>query len=192
MKGLLLDGFVTFVRTSYGVILIEEILASTKLASGGIYTSIGTYDSRELHQLVGAVATRTNSTPGAVLRGFGQWLFPALMARFPQGEKVPSGTIELLRVLDAVIHVEVRKLYPDSELPRFEPVDLPGGGLEVRYTSTRGLADLAEGLITGSVAWYKTPLTVTRRDNADGSTIFRIEPVTPVTPAAPGADHGRT
>lgn len=66
------------------------------------------------------------------------------------------------------IHVDVRKLYPDAELPsiKFERVsDLQS---KVHYQSVRPLADLAEGLILESVVHFRDPITVVRNDLPPG------------------------
>jgi hypothetical protein len=64
----------------------------------------------------------------------------------------------------------VKKLYPDVEFPRFEVHSRAPGRLEMVYRSRRPLADLADGLIRGCVAWFGDPIDVDRQDldAADG------------------------
>jgi len=52
------------------------------------------------------------------------------------------------------IHVEVRKLYPDAELPTFTCDTSTPGRLTMLYRSSRPFADLAEGLIAGCIAHF--------------------------------------
>lgn len=92
----------------------------------------------------------------------------------PAGIESPRGTRELLGVLDGLIHVEVRKLYPDAELPRFEARVMEDGSLDVEYRSARGLADFAEGLMLGSIKWFGESLVLARADQTDGSVRFNM------------------
>ena len=61
--------------------------------------------------------------------------------------------------MDDIIHPEVRKVYPDAEVPGFATVAVDGG-LRVTYTSRRALCALADGLIVGAASWFGADLTV--------------------------------
>ena len=71
-----------------------------------------------------------------------------------------------LASIDGHIHVEVRKLYPDAELPRFECRMLGPSQMEMIYTSSRPFADLAEGLIVGCAKHFGQPMTIERSTGA--------------------------
>jgi hypothetical protein len=75
--------------------------------------------------------------------------------------------LEFLKQVDGQIHAEVRKLYPDAELPRFAVVAHEPGRLVVDYASCRPLADLAVGLIQGSSAFYGERVRIDRREVDD-------------------------
>jgi hypothetical protein len=64
----------------------------------------------------------------------------------------------------------VKKLYPNAEFPRFEVRARAPGRLEMVYRLHRPLADLADGMIRGCVAWFGDPIDVVRQDldAADG------------------------
>jgi hypothetical protein len=78
----------------------------------------------------------------------------------------------------------VKKLYPDAEFPRFE-VHASPGNLELVYRSRRPLADVAEGMIRGCIAWFGDRVDLDRQDldAADG----RAARFTLRTAPAPGA-----
>ena len=65
-------------------------------------------------------------------------------------------------------HGEVRKLYPDAELPTFTCDTSTPGRLTMLYRSSRPFADLAEGLIAGCVAHFGEPMLM-HRDNIANS-----------------------
>ena len=62
-----------------------------------------------------------------------------------------------------MIHVEVRKLYPDAATPSVTTRALDDRSIEVTYGSSRGLWALAEGLILGAGDLFDEPLAVTRQ-----------------------------
>jgi hypothetical protein len=64
--------------------------------------------------------------------------------------------------------IEVLKLYPDAELPRFEYITSEPGRLTIIYRSTRGFADLAAGLIDGCIEHFGENIDVQREDLSGG------------------------
>jgi len=76
--------------------------------------------------------------------------------------------------VESYIHVEVRKLYPDAELPSFNCKRLSPSKLEMIYSSGRHFEDLCEGLIIGSMKHFKQVFTVEREALEDGREKFFI------------------
>ena len=69
--------------------------------------------------------------------------------------------------------MEVRKLYPDAELPRLFVETREAERLVLRYESPRSLEDLAEGLLRGCAHHFADPMRIERevvhRANGTGS-----------------------
>jgi hypothetical protein len=65
--------------------------------------------------------------------------------------------------------VEVRKLYPDAELPRFTCRRLAPQRMEMVYRSSRPFTDFAEGLIRGCAAHFGEPIRIERHDLSHGA-----------------------
>lgn len=168
MKGVVFTEFLEMVDARYSPATTEEILAESELASGGAYSAIGTYDPRELGRLLAALGRATGQDPAALLRGFGEHLFGRFASLYPQFFVAPKSAFEMLSSVEEHIHVEVRKLYPDAELPRFDVLEPSEGELELTYRSSRGLADLAAGLIAGCVAHYGGGISIAREDLSGG------------------------
>lgn len=59
---------------------------------------------------------------------------------------------------------EVRKLYPNAELPRFYYEQQSANELTMYYLSSRHFEDLAVGLITGCLAFFDVTGTVSKTD----------------------------
>ena len=73
--------------------------------------------------------------------------------------------------IDSHIHVEVLKLYPEASLPRFETI-MEGDLMSMIYTSQRKMASFAQGLIEGSIEYFREDYKVSREDiKDDGSKV---------------------
>lgn len=154
MKGVVFTEFLEMVEGRYSVDMVDDILDDANLTSGGTYTAVGTYDHREMVSLVLALSKRTDVPAPDLLRAFGEHLFGRFVANYPGFFAKTSDAFTFLAGLDEIIHAEVRKLYPDAELPRFDVESRDEHRLVLLYTSTRHFEDLAEGLLRGCVAHF--------------------------------------
>ncbi len=125
----------------------------------GAYTSLGTYPDEEMVALVGATADAAGLTPTETLQLSGRLGFKHLVGRAPHLIDGIDDWRGVLKSLDDIIHPEVRKIYPDADVPGFEATE-DGDALLVAYTSKRGLCALADGLVLGCGEWFETPLSV--------------------------------
>jgi hypothetical protein len=162
VKGLVFTEFLGMVEQQYGMSVVDELLTMCELPSGGQYTAVGTYDHRELIDLIGRLASRLDRPADELIRELGAGLFPPLLAAAPKDLVNVNDAFSFLEVVDRVIHIEVRKLYPDAELPTFEVCRLGDDGLEMIYRSARPFATLAEGLIQGCIEHFGESVTLTR------------------------------
>ena len=76
---------------------------------------------------------------------FGQHLFGRFAALYPVFFVGVDSASTFLSRLETHVHDWVRKVQPDAELPRLEVLRSPSGRIDIRYSSPRPLADLAEG-----------------------------------------------
>ena len=70
---------------------------------------------------------------------------------------------------DFGIPVEVRKLYPEAELPSFQCDTSRPGSMRLTYQSTRPFAPLAEGLLRGCLSHYGEVADVDVEDLSAGA-----------------------
>ncbi len=179
MKGVVFTEFLELVESRWGYEQVDRIVDAAELDHDGAYVATGTYHHGELVRMVVALSADVDVPVPALVRAFGEHLF----FRFVEAhgsffEGVPDSRSFLERVHD-VIHVEVRKLYPDADLPSLECERRAGGVLDVHYRSGRHFADLAEGLIAGCIRHFDDELDVEREDRevAEGShVVFRLMP----------------
>lgn len=79
-----------------------------------------------------------------------------------------SGSLDMLATIEEEIHVEVRKLYPDAELPAFDAVRHGADDIDLTDRSPRALADFSEGLIEACVARFGETADIARTDRDGG------------------------
>lgn len=163
MKGMVFTEFLDLIESRYGLAVVEEIIDKSNLANKGAYTSIGTYDHSEMFSLITHLSQRTGTNSADILKWFGQHLFVSFSQGYPMFFKDCNSTYAFLLNLESYVHREVRKLYPDAELPRFE-TEHKGDHLTMIYKSERGMAALAEGLIMGCIAHFKEDILLHQKD----------------------------
>lgn len=172
MKGLVFISFIEFLELRLGVPALEQLLASTELASGGAYTSVGSYEDAEFGVLLGAGCGALGEEAGEVLEEFGVYLFRRLAWEHEDLVGDYTGVIELLRRLDEHIHPAVKAIHPDAEVPEFEVIREEGASIVLEYRSARSLPTLARGLLRGCFEHFGEPHVV--RTEADPSDPHRF------------------
>ena len=78
--------------------------------------------------------------------------------------KASDNAFDFLESIEKYIHVEVKKLYPDAQLPKFKTTRLSDTTLEMIYYSERSMADFALGLIEKTFEHYEEKATIARED----------------------------
>lgn len=162
MKGIVFTEFIEMVEERFSPEVADDIITAANLPSGGSYTGVATYDHRELLSLVQNLSKVSGIAVPELVREFGRHLFQRFVKLFPQLFVGIDSPAEFLRGIEDHIHVEVRKLYPDTELPTFAYRDLGPDSMELTYRSSRPFADLAEGLIAGCCEHFNVPVEIRR------------------------------
>lgn len=167
MKGVVFTVFQEMIEDNFGLEMYDRLIQSCDLPSDAAYTAVGTYDHTELMQLVGRLSMETGTPVPELVKAFGKHLFGALATAYPQFAEEVDNSIDFLASIEDYIHVEVKKLYPDAELPTFEFEQTGEQQWELRYFSTRPFADLCEGLVLASIEHFGDPVDVLREDDVD-------------------------
>ena len=168
MKGIVFTEFLEMVEDKFGFEVADSIVSRSNLESGGVYTAVGTYHHREMVQLVTNLSQESKVQIPELLKTFGRHLFGQFVKGYGRFFTKTQNAFEFLSGIENYIHVEVRKLYPDAELPRFEVGPVERDHMELIYKSERGMADFAEGLIEGCIAHFGEDISI-RRENINGS-----------------------
>ncbi|MEN9897098.1 MAG: hypothetical protein RLZZ66_747 [Pseudomonadota bacterium] len=173
MLGRIFTEFFTLVEAEFGEDMLDDIIEDAKLPNEGAYTAVGNYDDLELIRLVMALSARTHIAVPDLVKTFGTFIFERLMLIYPKMTENISDLFVFLLGIDSVVHVEVKKLYPNASLPKFHS-SIQEDTLIMVYQSDKNLPDLAEGLIIGAGRYFSENLMINRRLLDDGSTEFRI------------------
>ncbi len=162
MKGVIFNVVQEVVEDAFGIDFWDDAVDLAGI--DGSYTSLGSYEDGDMIALVGAIAELGRVSRNDVLVLAGRNGFDKLASRHTELLAGLSGWRDVLDQLDGIIHPEVRKIYPDADVPSFDANQVSGAGQDVvllEYESKRNLCGLAEGLVKGMGDWFETELAVT-------------------------------
>ncbi len=152
MKGIVFNLLEEVVAARHGEAVWDDLLDAA--GASGVYTSLGSYPDEELMRLVAAAASALGQSPQQVLQDFGRDAMPLLVQRYGVLFASHSDTRSFLLTLNAIIHAEVRKLYPGATPPDFGIDASDPALLRLTYRSERRLCALAEGFIEGAARQF--------------------------------------
>jgi hypothetical protein len=160
MKGLVFTELFRHVEALHGADMVDDIIEAADIPHGGAYTSVGSYPFQEAVALLTALCKATGKRLPDVLDGFGTHCFERWVNYAPHQFTSERGLFDILEGIDEFHETEVRKLYPDAELPSFLTEDRSARKLVLGYHSCKPLADLAMGVIKGAAAHIGQPVEV--------------------------------
>ena len=161
MKGIVFTTFNEMVENEIGIDMWEAILESVNPESQGIYTSVEDFPDEELLAMVSELSERTDTPITDLLKAFGLHLFHALNLKHGIFVNEQPEFLEFLKSIEDVIHKEVKKLYPNPNLPTLDWEQEDDRSLDLYYRSPRKLCGLAEGLIRGAAQRYEVEYNLT-------------------------------
>ena len=147
MKRIVFTEFLDLVEDKFGLEMVDKIIQQSQLESNGIYTSVGTYKFSEMLQLLQHLSENTNISIDDLQLVYAEHFFSVLETSYPGLIATFNDPIEMLASIENHIHIEVRKIYPDAELPTFEVVNKTDNSLIMIYKSSRAMHHFGLGLI---------------------------------------------
>ena len=160
MKGMVFTEFLEFAGRQFGEDVVDDVIEAADVPSKGAYTAVGTYSHGEMVALVMALAEKTGHPAEVLVRSFGEALSDTFAREFPDFFRRAGNLFDFLTSIEEHIHVEVRKLYPDAELPTFTVESRTPARLVLLYRSPRRMGHLSEGLIVGSAKQFGVEVRV--------------------------------
>ncbi len=174
MKGIVFTELIELVEKKFGLEMVDTIIGESDLPSGGVYTSVGTYDYEEVLTLVTNLSKHSDVPVADLVFAFGRHLFGAFTRAYSDLFVGINSTADFLSKVESFIHVEVQKLYPDAMLPSVRYAELDADSFEVCYESARPFADLAAGLIHECVQHFAEPFEIERDESESPGTSARF------------------
>lgn len=160
MKGIVFTELLEMVEDKFGFDMADAIIEKANLPHEGMYIASGTYPHHELVSIVTALSKESNLPIPTLLNVYGKHLFGRLISMYPVFAEGKSNPLEFIASVHDIIHVEVRKLYPDAELPEFTTISSSENELVLHYSSHRQMEEFAVGLMEGCSEFYKQAITI--------------------------------
>ena len=173
MRGLIFTELFELVEDKFGYELLDDIIVESELPNDGAYVSTGNYPFSELLTIVVKLHEHSKIPIPDLLEVFGEYLFEKLLGSHPQFKGV-TDIIDFLENVETYIHIEVKKLYPDAELPKFDIVSKDDKSFTFYYISTKQLHHLAKGLIVGASKYFDQPIDIQMDVQENGSALFTV------------------
>jgi hypothetical protein len=155
MKGFVFTEFLRFVEVSHNLEMVDEMITNSNLPSKGIYSAFNSYDFNELVSMLSFVCAKTKVPVEVLLEEFGKFVFPYLIGKHSYIIKEYKNPLDLIAGIETHIHMQVKILYEDAELPTFRLVEKHKNKVVVIYKSKRGLTYFAIGLMKQSFHHFK-------------------------------------
>ncbi len=168
MKGVVFTEFLEMVEEVYSPEIADRIITRVDPECGGAYTSVGTYPYEEMVGLIQELSKEVGRDVPQILRSFGRQLFSGFQRKFPELFVDAPDAFGFLEKVEGIIHVEVRKLYPDAELPRFEMERPEPDVMVMVYNSPRAMSDFGAGLMQGCFDHFGEEVAIETADLSDG------------------------
>lgn len=160
MKGIVFTEFLDLVEEKFGLEMVDQIIENSQLESNGVYTSVGTYEFSEMLQLLKQLSEQTGLSIDNLLLVYGEHFFNVLSNNYPGLISSYKDPIEMLASIENHIHVEVKKIYPDAELPTFVIVEKSENTLVMIYKSSRAMHQFGLGLMNKTFEHFNNKATI--------------------------------
>ncbi|WP_434035529.1 heme NO-binding domain-containing protein [Formosa sp. 4Alg 33] len=160
MKGIVFTEFLDLVEDKFGLEMVDKIINQSNLESNGVYTSVGTYKFSEMLQLLQHLSEHTNISIDDLLLVYAEHFFAVLATSYPGLIDSYKDPIDMLASIENHIHIEVRKIYPDAELPAFEVVEKTDNSLIMIYKSSRSMHYFGLGLMNKTFEHFNSSATI--------------------------------
>jgi hypothetical protein len=174
MKGIVFTEFLDLVEDKFGLVMVDKIISQSELESQGIYTSIGTYRFSEMLQLLQNLKDNTGVSIDDLLLIYGEHFFSIIEDSYPGLFATYKDPIEMLASIENHIHVEVRKIYPDAELPTFIVEEKTANSLVMIYQSSRSMHHFGLGLMNKTFEHFNTKASIVLEKIKEDGTVVKF------------------
>ena len=174
MKGIVFTEFLDLVEEKFGMEMVDSIIETSELESEGVYTSIGTYNFSEMLSLLSNLSERTNITIDDLLLVYGEHFFSVIERSYVGLLNTYKDPMEMISSIENHIHVEVRKIYPEAELPTFIVEEKTDDLLIMVYKSSRAMYYFGLGLMNKTFEHFNSTAEITLEKIVEDGTEVRF------------------
>lgn len=175
MKGTIFVELLKMAEDAFGEDTVDDVLNKADLDNDGAFTSVGNYPCSELVKIVVAFSAHSGLSPEVLQRKFGHWMMTHFVEHYPKFFEDKTSAFAMLEAVDKEVHVEVKKLYPDAELPRFDTERHAPHHLTMTYSSPRPLEAFCHGLIEACLDHFGETGEISRAPNAARAKAFDFD-----------------
>lgn len=136
MRGVIFTELFELIEEKFGLELLDDVIVGANLPNDGAYTATGNYPFFELLSIITQLHKQTEILIDTLLEVFGEYLFGQLLAQHPELDGTKN-ILDFLENVETYIHTEVKKLYPDAELPKLNIVAKSEKTLTLYYISKK-------------------------------------------------------
>lgn len=111
-------------------------------------------------QLLEHLSKNTFISIDNLLLVYAEHFFSVIEKSYPDLLATYKDPIEMISSIENHIHVEVRKIYPDAELPTFEVIEKTNDTLTMIYKSNRAMHHFGLGLMNKTFEHFNSTATI--------------------------------
>ena len=162
MRGVVFTELIEFVEDKLGFDIADKMIEEAKLDNEGVFTQGGNYPFEEMVKLLTSLSKITGKEPNELLEIFGEHLFSVLVKIYGKDIKENKTALSFIDSVEDYVHVEVKKLYPDAELPTFTTTYKDDNKIVIIYQSDKKLDSFAQGLIKACGEYFNENLDISK------------------------------
>ncbi len=160
MRGVIFTEMIEFVEDALGFEVADKMIEKAHLDNHGAFSQGGNYPFDQMVKMLTALSEITKKEPNELLYIFGRHLFSILVKLYGKDIKSAGNALDFIDSVEDYVHVEVKKLYPDADLPTFKTIEKSDDILILHYKSEKKLEAFAHGLIEACGEYFNEPFNV--------------------------------
>ncbi len=175
MKGIIFTEFMDLVEDKFGLEVLDQIL--DEVGDEGIYTAVGSYDHKKLVKLIVKLSEISQLPPETLQEVFGRAVFNNLYSTLPHSASLSEckNSFQFVRLVEDYIHIEVKKLYPEANPPKFEFISESETELIFDYKSARCMSHVCLGLVQGCADHFDEKFDITMNEQSSDNSHVRFQ-----------------
>lgn len=174
MLGIVFTEFFEMVEEKFSYEMVDDLINMSTSESKGVYTAIGSYDHKEIVEHVVNLHKKTEIPIPDLLKTFGRYLHGTFAKNYTGFFDEANNAFDFLESIERYIHVEVKKLYPNAELPTFNSERIGDNQMILHYKSDRRMGDFAFGLIEKTLEYYKEPADINMTNTVEDGSVVKF------------------